>query len=84
LFENIRKSRCTNGINDTCGVNDTGEKFAPGVNYTGGNLPPVSMTTAANFATSTAGVDNTGGKFAPVLTLPVANLLADVNHTDGK
>ncbi len=28
------------------------------------NLPPVSTTLAANFATSTAGVVDTGGKFA--------------------
>jgi hypothetical protein len=28
------------------------------------NLPPVSMTLAANFATSSAGVVDTGGKFA--------------------
>jgi hypothetical protein len=32
----IRKSRCTTG------VNDTGGKFATGVNDTGGKLPPVS------------------------------------------
>jgi hypothetical protein len=32
----IRKSRCTTG------VNDTGGKFATGVNNTGGKLPPVS------------------------------------------
>jgi hypothetical protein len=44
-----------------------------GINNTGGNLPPVSMTSAANFATGTTGVDNTGGKFALVSTVPVAN-----------
>jgi hypothetical protein len=38
----IRKSRCTTG------VNDTGGKFAAGVNDTGGKLPPVSTTPAAN------------------------------------
>ncbi len=41
----IRKSRCTTG------VNDTGGKFATGVNDTGGKLPPVSMTPAANLPT---------------------------------
>ncbi len=41
------------------GVNDTGGKFAAGVNDTGGNLPPVSMTPAANFAT---GVNDTNDK----------------------
>ncbi len=34
----IRKSRCTTG------VNDTGGKFTTGVNDTGGKLPPVSTT----------------------------------------
>ncbi len=38
----IRKSRCTTG------VNDTGGKFATGVNDTGGKLPLVSTTPAAN------------------------------------
>ncbi len=37
------------------------------------NLPPVSMTPAANFATSTTGVVDTSGKFAPVSTIPPAN-----------
>jgi hypothetical protein len=68
----IRKSRCTTG------VNDTGGEFATGVNNTGGklplvsttpgvNLPPVSTTPAANFATSSpsavetaTGVNDTG------------------------
>ncbi len=85
----IRKSRCTTG------VNDTGGKFATGVNNTGGNLPPVSVTPAANFATSppcvvdtsgkfatgvndtggkfAAGVNDAGGKFPPVSTTPAAN-----------
>jgi hypothetical protein len=40
--------------------NDTGGKCAASVNYTGGmtpaaNLPPVSTTPAANFATGTTG-----------------------------
>jgi hypothetical protein len=38
----IRKSRCTTG------VNDTGGKFATGFNDTGGKLLPVSTTLAAN------------------------------------
>jgi hypothetical protein len=38
----IRKSKCTTG------VNDTGGKFATGVNDTGGKLPPVSTTTTNN------------------------------------
>jgi hypothetical protein len=36
--------------------------YLAGVNYTGGNLAPVSMTPAANFATGTAGVVDTSGK----------------------
>jgi hypothetical protein len=34
--------------NFATGVNDTGSKFATGVNDISGNLPPVSMTPAAN------------------------------------
>jgi hypothetical protein len=45
----IRKSRCTIGINDTggkfaTGVNDTGGKFTNFVNDTGGKFPLVSTT----------------------------------------
>ena len=74
----IRKSRCTTG------VNDTGGKFATGVNDTGGKLSPVSTTPAANFATSSpcvadtggkfaAGVNDAGGKLPPVSMTPAAN-----------
>jgi hypothetical protein len=42
ILGDIRKSRCT------IGVNDTGGKFAAGVNDAGGKLPPVSTTPAAN------------------------------------
>jgi hypothetical protein len=74
----IRKSRCTTGINDTGGkfangVNETCGKLATGIKDTSGNLPPVSATPAANFATSFAGVVVTGGKFA-----------TGVNDTGGK
>jgi hypothetical protein len=34
------------------GVNDTGGKFAAGVVDTGGNLPPASLTPAANLRIS--------------------------------
>jgi hypothetical protein len=63
----IRKSRCTAGVNDTggkfatsspCAV-DTGGKFATGVNDAGGKLPPVTTTPAANLP--------------PVSLTPVAN-----------
>jgi hypothetical protein len=64
----IRKSRCTTGINHnggkfaTCsaGVVDTSGKFATGVNDTGGK-----------FATS---VNDAGGKLPPVSTTPAANM----------
>jgi hypothetical protein len=60
----------TTGINDTggkfaTGVNDTGGKIAAGINNNGGklpNLPPVSTTPVANFATSFTSVVDTGGK----------------------
>ncbi len=65
----IRKSRCTAGINDTggkfaTGVNDTNGKFPPVSTTPAANLPPVSMTPAANFATIFPSVVDTGGKFA--------------------
>ncbi len=57
------------------GVNNTSGKFAAGVVDTGSNLPPVSLTPAANLlsvstaqgelvAKFAAGVVDTGGKFA--------------------
>ncbi len=63
----IRKLRCTTGINDTggkfaTGVNDTDGKIAAGSNDTGGKFAPVSTTRSANFATSFASVVDTGGK----------------------
>jgi hypothetical protein len=51
----IRKSRCTTG------VNDTGGKFATGVNDTaGGKISAGINDTGGNFAT---GINDTGGKF---------------------
>jgi hypothetical protein len=63
----IRKSRCTTGVNDTGGkfatsVNDTGGKLPPESTTPMANLPPVSTTPAANFATSSACAVDTGGK----------------------
>jgi hypothetical protein len=86
----IRKSRCTTGINDT------GGKFATAVNDTGGKLcrryqrhrpqnwPPVSTTPAANFATSFASVVDTGGKFATGVNDTGGKFVAGVNDTGGK
>jgi hypothetical protein len=42
-------------------VIDTGGKFAAGVVYTGGNLPPVSTTGVVSVAKFAAGVVDTGG-----------------------
>ncbi len=50
-------------------VSDTSGKIATGINDTGANLPPVSTTPAANFATSFTSVVDTG---------------ADINNTGGK
>jgi hypothetical protein len=63
----IRKSRCTTGVNDTGGkfatcVNDTGGKLPPVSTTPAANLPPVSTKPAANFVTSSACVVDTGGK----------------------
>ncbi len=68
IHGDIRKSRCTTGVNDiggnfangTAGVVDTGGKFATGVNDTGGK-----------FAT---GVNETGGKLPLVSTTLGVNL----------
>jgi hypothetical protein len=43
------------------------------------NLPPLSTTPAANFATNFASVVDTGGKFVTGVNLP-----ARVNDTGGK
>jgi hypothetical protein len=74
----IRKSRCTTGVNNTSG------KFATGVNDTGGKLPPVLTTPAANFATSSPCVVDTGGKFATGVNDTGGKFAAGVNDTGGK
>jgi hypothetical protein len=53
-LEDIRKSRCTTGVNDTESIIVSTTPAA--------NLPPVSTTSVANFATSFASVVDTGGK----------------------
>ncbi len=79
IREDIRKSRCTTG------VNNTGGKLPPVSTTPAANLPPVSTTPAANFATSfpcavdtggkfAAGVNDAGGKSPSVSTTPAANL----------
>ncbi len=69
----IRKSRCTTGINDTSG------KFA-----TATTLPPVSTTLVANFPTSFASVVDTGGKFATGVNDTGSKFGTGVNDTGGK
>ena len=64
----IRKSRCTTG------VNDTGGKFATGVNDTGGKLPPVSTTPAANLPPVLLVLLIPVANLPPVSTIPAANL----------
>ncbi len=58
----IRKSWCTTGVVAT-GVNDTGGKLPPVSTTPAANLQPVSTTPAANFATNSPCVVDTGGKF---------------------
>jgi hypothetical protein len=48
------------------------------------NLPPVSTTPTANFATSSPCVVDTGGKFATVVNDTGGKLAAGVNDTGGK
>jgi hypothetical protein len=79
ILGDIRKSRCTTGINETggkfaTGVNDTGGKIAARVNYIGGKFVTGMLTPATNFANGTTGfvlfckfatgVNDTGSKFA--------------------
>ncbi len=48
------------------------------------NLPPVSTTLAANFATSTAGIVDTGGKFSNGVNHTGRKFAASVNDIGGK
>ncbi len=47
-------------------------------------MPPVSMTPAANFATSFSSVVDTGGKFATGVNDTGGKFAAGVNDTGGK
>jgi hypothetical protein len=47
------------------------------------NLPPVSTTPAANFATSSAGVVDTGGKFATSVNDTGSKIATGVNYAGG-
>ncbi len=48
------------------------------------NLPPVSTTPAATFATSLASVVDTGGKFANGINDTDGKFAAGINYTGGK
>jgi hypothetical protein len=57
----IRKSRCSTGINDTFATNfpsvvDTSGKFAASVIDTGDNLPPAMLTLVANLPPASFGL----------------------------
>jgi hypothetical protein len=54
------------------------------INNTGGKLPPVSTTPAANYATSFTSVVVTGGKFATGVNDTGGKFAASVNDTGGK
>jgi hypothetical protein len=55
-------------------------RFTTSINDTGGKLPPVSTTLAANFANGTAGVVDTGRKLPPVSRILAANLPPVANN----
>jgi hypothetical protein len=55
-------------------------KTATGINDTGGKFATVSVTPAANFATSLASVVDTGGKFAAGINDSGGNLPPAANN----
>ncbi len=69
IHGDIRKSRCT------AGINNTGGKFATGINKIGGKIVAGINDTGGKFAT---GINDISGKILPsvplVLFIPVANL----------
>ncbi len=73
----IRKSRCTTGINDT------GGKF-PVSNTPAAKLPPVSTVLVANFATSFTSVVDFSGKFATGVNDTDGKFATGVNNAGGK
>ncbi len=78
IRRDIRKSRCTTG------VNDIGGKLLPVLTTPAANLPPVSTTPTANFATSSPCVVDTGGKFATGVNDTSDKFAAGVNDASGK
>jgi hypothetical protein len=80
----IRKSKCTTGINDTGCKFATGGKLAAGVNYTNGKFATGINDTGGNFATGTTDVVDTGGNFATGVNETGGKFAACVNDTGGK
>jgi hypothetical protein len=68
----------------TAGVNDTGGKLPPVSTTLAANLPPVSTTPAANFAKNSPCVVETGGKFATGVNDTGGKFAAGVNDAGGK
>ncbi len=58
----IRKSRCTTGINNTGGVNDTGGKIADSINDTGGKFATGINDIGNKICYQFANVVDTSGK----------------------
>ena len=91
FFENSRRysqvkvhHRCQRHRWQIClGVNDTGGKLPPVSTTPAANLPPVSTTPAANFATSFPSVVDTGGKFATGVNDTGGKFAAGINDTGG-
>jgi hypothetical protein len=82
----ILKGQCheINCFKFATSVNNTGVKFAAGVNYIDANLPPVLKTPVENFSTDTAGILDVGGRFATGVNDTGTKFAADVNDTGGK
>jgi hypothetical protein len=78
IRRDIRKSRCTTG------VNKTGGKLPPVSTTPAANLPFVSTTPAALFATSFPCAVDTGAKFATGVNDTGGKFAAGVVDTGGK
>jgi len=80
ILGDVHNSRCTIGINDTGGkfapnVNYTGRKFATGIKDTGGKsiFPTVSLVLLISVANLPPVSMITAANLLPVLATPVAN-----------
>ncbi len=64
FFRKFAEIFASQGAPPPTGINDTGGKLPPLSTTPAANLPPVSTTPVANFATIFPSVIDTGGKFA--------------------